>query len=72
MNKRFHTDTRVSENFSVKGLQSLTGQEVSSFLQYMVKEIIGVFIDLGKNPTLRIQLIGSPLFPPTFDSPEKA
>ena len=32
----------------------------------------GVFIDLGKNPTLRIQIIPSPLFPPTFDSPEKA
>ena len=42
MEKRFHTDTRVSENFSIKGLQSLTGQIVSNFIQYLTKEIIEI------------------------------
>jgi len=54
MDKRFHTDTRVSENFSVKGLQSLTGQEVSNFLQYMVKEIIDNSLEVVEYPSIEI------------------
>jgi hypothetical protein len=54
MEKRFHTDTRVSENFSIKGLQSLTGQIVSNFLQYLTKEIIDNSLEATEYPQIDI------------------
>ena len=54
MDKRFHTDTRVSENFSVKGLHSLTGQETSHFLKYVTKEIIDNSLEAVEYPEIEI------------------
>lgn len=54
MNKRFHTDTRISENFTEDGLQSLTGQPIHNFLTYLAKEITDNSLEACDDPRIEI------------------
>lgn len=38
--RRFHSDTRVSENFTKDGLETLTGQSSGDWGRYVVKELV--------------------------------
>ncbi|KXB07706.1 hypothetical protein AKJ51_00325 [candidate division MSBL1 archaeon SCGC-AAA382A20] len=39
-NRRFHTDSRLSENFTERGLATLTGQEPHKWGRYILKELL--------------------------------
>ena len=40
MSRRFHTDTRTSENFTEQGLASLTRESKPQWGRYVIKELI--------------------------------
>lgn len=52
--RRFHTDTRTSENFTKKGLETLTGVNTSSWITYMVKELVDNSLEACDKPDIEI------------------
>lgn len=54
MDKRFHSDRRSSENFTIKGLQTITGQSQSDWITYITKEISDNSLEACENPKIKI------------------
>lgn len=52
--RRFHTDTRVSENFTKKGLETLTGVNTGTWITYMVKELVDNSLEACEKPEIEI------------------
>lgn len=57
MEKRFHTESRTNENFTLKGLQTLTGEQISYFLKYIAKEIIDNSLEASDEPEITIWVV---------------
>jgi len=57
MEKRFHTESRTNENFTLEGLRTLTGEQVSYFLKYIAKEIIDNSLEASDEPEIRIWVV---------------
>jgi hypothetical protein len=55
MEKRLHTDSRTSENFSESGLEKLTGQNRHSWLRYVLKEIIDNSLEATGTPDIKVE-----------------
>ena len=54
--RRFHSDNRLSENFTEKGLQSLTGQPPHRWIRYIVKEVIDNSLEATEYPEITVKL----------------
>ncbi len=54
--RRFHKDNRLSENFTEKGLQSLTGQPPNHWIRYIVKEVIDNSLEASDHPEIIVKL----------------
>lgn len=54
--RRFHRDNRLSENFTEKGLQSLTGQPPNHWIRYVVKEVIDNSLEASDHPEIIVKL----------------
>lgn len=54
MDKRFHSDSRSSENFTIKGLQTITGQSQSDWITYITKELVDNSLEGCEDPKIEI------------------
>lgn len=54
-NRRLHSATRVSENFSEDGLETLTGQSPKDWGRYVIKELVDNALDYVETPTITIE-----------------
>lgn len=52
--KRFHKDTRVSENFTIQGLETLAGQPEHAWTRYICKEIIDNALEESQKPEITV------------------
>lgn len=52
--KRFHKDTRLSENFTENGLETLTGQSSHSWPRYVCKELIDNALEESGQPEITL------------------
>jgi len=60
MSRRFHTDTRTSENFTETGLVQLTGQPTNKWGRYAVKELLDNALEAAaddRTPTVGVEVV---------------
>jgi len=55
MNRRHHTDERLSENFTEDGLEKLTGQHPWQWLTYLTKELIDNSLEACDDASITIE-----------------
>lgn len=54
MEKRFHSDSRISENFTEDGLEMIIGQNSYQWLTYIAKELIDNSLETCEDPKIEI------------------
>jgi len=54
--RRFHTESRTSENFTPKGLKNLTGEPSSKWGRYVLKESLDNSLEAGENPAIVVEI----------------
>jgi len=54
--RRMHSSSRTTENFTLSGLTSLTGQGHSKWGRYIAKELLDNALEAGESPEIRVRI----------------